>query len=408
CQRLQPSFSKMDSRASPLVVCVPLEAQKQKDGSCGVAFESSLSENQAYKIPERFVWPRWERPEGSLEELAVPVIDLAGFFQGDERDTLRAAEVVGEACRTHGFFQVTHHGVDARLLRDSLGCLEAFFQLPHSQKLKAQRKPGSTWGYAGAHADRFTSNLPWKETLSVEYQHSDAAGADPRVVQYLTSVLGEEFRQMGVVYQRYSEAMRELCLGIMELLGISLGVCRMHLREFFEDGSGILRCNNYPTCEQPELTLGTGPHSDPTALTILHQDEVGGLEVFTSGRWQAVSPVRGALVVNIGDTFMALSNGRYKSCLHRAVVNRHRDRRSLAFFLCPRKDKVVRPPEDLVRSGEGGDERKYPDFTWSQLLEFTQKHYRADMGTLQSFKQWIISSQQSSTDGTNPREHVPV
>ncbi|MQL84053.1 hypothetical protein Taro_016549 [Colocasia esculenta] len=172
-------------------------SSSDSDVSCGVAFESSPSENQAYKILARFVWPRWERPEGSLEELAVPVIDLAGFFQGDKRDTLRAAEVVGEASRTHGFFQVTHHGVDGRLLRDALGCLEVFFQLLHPQKLKAQRKPGSTWGYAGAHADRFTSNLPWKETLSVEYQHSDAAGADPHVVQYFTSVLGEEFRQMG-------------------------------------------------------------------------------------------------------------------------------------------------------------------------------------------------------------------
>ncbi|MQM15370.1 hypothetical protein Taro_048315 [Colocasia esculenta] len=149
-------------------------SSSDSDVSCGVAFESSPSENQAYKIPARFVWPRWERREGSLEELAVPVIDLAGFFQGDKRDTLRAAEVVGEASRTHGFFQ----------------------------KLKAQRKPGSTWGYAGAHADRFTSNLPWKETLSVEYQHSDAADADPHVVQYFTSVLGEEFRQMGTIHGR--------------------------------------------------------------------------------------------------------------------------------------------------------------------------------------------------------------
>lgn len=98
--------------------------------------------------------------------------------------------------------------------------------------------------------------------------------------------------------------MRELSLGIMELLGMSLGMGRMQFREFFEDSSAIMRCNNYPTCEEPELTLGTGPHCDPTALTILHQDEVAGLEVFTSGRWHAVSPVRGALVVNLGDTFM--------------------------------------------------------------------------------------------------------
>lgn len=98
--------------------------------------------------------------------------------------------------------------------------------------------------------------------------------------------------------------MFELALAITELLGMSLGVEGRRYREFFEDGSCIVRCNYYPRCQEPELALGTGPHCDPTGLTILQQDQVGGLEVFAGGKWQAVSPVRDALVINIGDTFM--------------------------------------------------------------------------------------------------------
>lgn len=92
----------------------------------------------------------------------------------------------------------------------------------------------------------------------------------------------------------------------------------------------------------------------------------------------------------------ALSNGKYKSCLHRAVVNRDKERRSLVYFVCPREDKVVRPPKDLVCGELGTFIRNYPDFTWSDLLEFTLKHYRADVATLQSFIQWLLSSKPSN------------
>ena len=98
--------------------------------------------------------------------------------------------------------------------------------------------------------------------------------------------------------------MKELSLTIMELLELSLGVERGYYREFFEDSRSIMRCNYYPPCPVPERTLGTGPHCDPTALTILLQDDVGGLEVLVDGEWRPVRPVPGAMVINIGDTFM--------------------------------------------------------------------------------------------------------
>ena len=106
------------------------------------------------------------------------------------------------------------------------------------------------------------------------------------------------------VYQEYCEAMSSLSLKIMELLGLSLGVSRDYFREFFEENDSIMRLKYYPPCQKPDLTLGTGPHCDPTSLTILHQDNVNGLQVFVENQWRSISPNPKAFVVNIGDTFM--------------------------------------------------------------------------------------------------------
>ncbi|KAM1177375.1 hypothetical protein ACFX13_017133 [Malus domestica] len=380
----------MDSSASVLLSSPSKLENHQETNSHiqkgGIApfIDSSYLQKQSH-VPTGFIWPE-SHLVAALEELNEPLVDLEGFFKGDAVATEHAAKLIRASCLSHGFFQVTNHGVDPNLLKLADDHMDHFFKLPVEEKAKVKRVPGSPWGYSGSHADRFSTNLPWKETLSFGFQ---ANGTDTVVADFFKSKLGEDFEQTGLVYQKYCESMNVLALSIMELLAISLGVDRMHYREFFEDAHSIMRCNFYPTCQEPSLTLGTGPHCDPTSLTILNQDQVGGLDVFVNKKWHSVRPIQGALVINIGDTFSALSNGKYKSCLHRAMVNRRKERRSLAFFLCPRDDKVVKPPEDLLRKEQ--ETRKYPDFTWSDLLRFTQYHYRADEATLQNFTNWFLS-----------------
>uniref|UniRef100_A0A6N2NCJ8 Fe2OG dioxygenase domain-containing protein n=1 Tax=Salix viminalis TaxID=40686 RepID=A0A6N2NCJ8_SALVM len=320
----------MDSTSSSLLLSPPPYHAKDETGST-LVFDSSFLQKQA-SLPSEFIWPHGDLVH-SEDELKEPVIDLEGFLKGDEAATARAAELVRTACSNHGFFQV-----DTSLIRAAHEEIDKIFKLPLDRKLSVRRKPGDVSGYSGAHAHRYSSKMPWKETFSFGY-HGDDHDSVPL---------------------SYCEAMKKVSLVIFELLAISLGVDRLNYRKFFEDGSSIMRCNYYPPCNNSALTLGTG----------------GGLQVFADNKWLAIRPRPDALVVNIGDTFMALSNGRYRSCLHRAVVNRESERRSLVFFVSPNEEKVVRPPQDLVcREGQ----RTYPDFTWSDLLEFTQKHYRADV-----------------------------
>ncbi|KAF6138261.1 hypothetical protein GIB67_019431 [Kingdonia uniflora] len=349
-----------------------------------IVFDANLFQDQT-DIPKGFIWPDHEKPSLNVPELSVPIIDLGGFLSGDPVASLEAAKLVDEACQKHGFFLVANHGVDFSIMENGHNFADTFFSKPLDEKRKAQRQVGQNYGYASSFTTRFSTSLPWKETLSFRF----VDGNSSIVEDYVEEKMGQDLQEFGKFYQQYSETMSALALKIMELLGTSLGIDREFLKDFYTRNDSIMRLNHYPRCQKPDLCLGTGPHVDPTSLTILHQDNVGGLEVCVDGEWHSISPNPQVFVINIGDTLMALTNCRYKSVLHRAVVNSDKPRTSIVFFLCPDKEKMVIPPKELI---DAEHPRAYPDFTWGTLLRFTQEQHRADANTLEAFSKWLAEN----------------
>lgn len=157
---------------------------------------SSDTSFQSYqsKIPSQFIWPDHEKPCLKPPELEVPTIDLRAFLSGNPQALSTVCSKVNEACKKHGFFQVVNHGVDAKLIAQAHKLIDDFFGMQLSQKQRAQRKIGEHCGYANSFIGRFSSKLPWKETLSFRYS---ADKSSKTVEEYFVNVMGDDFRQFG-------------------------------------------------------------------------------------------------------------------------------------------------------------------------------------------------------------------
>lgn len=121
------------------------------------------------------------------------------------------------------------------------------------------------------------------------------------------------------------------------------------LNQYGDGATVTARFNFYPKCPRPDLALGVKPHADGSAITILLQDkEVQGLQVQRDDQWFRVSVVPHALLVNAGDQLEIMSNGVFKSPIHRVSTNSEKDRISVAMFFLPEREKEIAPADGLV------------------------------------------------------------
>ncbi|KAJ6816677.1 gibberellin 3-beta-dioxygenase 2-like [Iris pallida] len=173
---------------------------------------------------------------------------------------------------------------------------------------------------------------------------------------YNITLLKQTCRHTEVI-EKYNKEMQKLAERLMRLKLLSLG-----LAGGFRNTTAVLQLNSYPVCPEPDRAMGLAAHTDSGLLTILHQSGAArGLQLLHSDRWVAVPPVRGALVVIVGDLGHVLSNGRFKSVVHRAVVNRIHHRISAAYLCGPSPGVRVSPV------GNPAD-RAYRAVTWREYL----------------------------------------
>lgn len=268
----------------------------------------------------------------------LPVIDVSPLLSGGEPARRSAAEDIGAACRDLGFFYAAGHAIAPEALEKLADASHRFFALPHDEKMKiAMALGGRAWRGFFPVGGELTSGKPdIKEGL---YFGEELEPDDPRVKAGLPLHGGNLFPDAvpelrGLVLDFMRDAERS-AHAIMEGVALSLGLDAQYFRRVLTAQPTLLfRIFHYPASTSAE-GWGVGEHTDYGLLTLLAQDDIGGLQVKTPNGWIEAPPIPGTLVCNIGDMLDRLTGGVYRSTPHRVLNASGRSRLSFPFFFDP-------------------------------------------------------------------------
>ncbi|KAL3376963.1 hypothetical protein AABB24_003406 [Solanum stoloniferum] len=321
------------------------EARSRKlGGSLKVPNVQELAKQQLAGVPPRYI--RINDDENQLYNSSVilphqlaPVIDMKKLLEIKNDDTeLNRFHL---ACKEWGFFQLVNHGVSSSLMEKVKTEIRAFFDLPMEEKKKFEQEDGDVEGYGQAFVVSEEQKLDWSDILYMITLPTHLR--KPHLFPKLPTSLRDALEQ-------YSTALKELAMKILYVMARALGMKAGDINVLFkQDGTQMVRINYYPPCPQPERVMGLCPHTDAIGLAILLQvNETEGLQIKKDGAWIPVPYLPDAFVVNIGDILEIVTNGIYKSIEHRAIVNKDKERISIATFLSPKLNGDLGPAASLL------------------------------------------------------------
>ncbi|VYS69991.1 unnamed protein product [Arabidopsis thaliana] len=301
--------------------------------------------------------------------LELPMFDISKPLSESSLTSLQ------DACKEWGFFYVTNHGVSRDMYKKLRRFSTGVFELEDEEKMKMG---------ASNYTPRFIAS-PFFESLRVSGPDFYAS-AKSSVDAFSDQATDEEFSGL---MKEYGEKMTKLCEKIMKAILSSFGDDLHHKYYESEFGNchGYFRINNYTipsdqeddhhNGDEQDLIEGLGMHTDMSCITIVDQDDIGGLQVRTRDGigLMDINPKDEALVVNVGDLLHAWTNGRLRSSQHRVILKRRGfvgNRFSLAFFWCFDDGKVVFAPDEVVGGCEGM--RVFRSFKCGDYLRFRESN----------------------------------
>ncbi|XP_059632379.1 1-aminocyclopropane-1-carboxylate oxidase homolog 1-like [Cornus florida] len=270
-------------------------------------------------VPRIFIHPPAKFDNSCKTQFGFPTIDLNGI----DEDPIRRKEIVDqvrEASETWGFFQVINHGIPVSILEEMMEGVRRFNEQDTEVKKQWYTRDATKTVVYQCNFDLHTAPAAnWRDTVYC------SMAPNPPNPKELPAVCRD-------IMIDYSKHIMNLGLTLFELLSESLGLNSHHLKDMNCAEGLLLLGHYYPACPEPELTFGTTNHADSGFLTVLLQDQIGGLQVLHENQWVDVPPNPGALIVNIADLLQLITNDKFKSVNHRVLAKKIGPRISVASF----------------------------------------------------------------------------
>lgn len=285
----------------------------------------------------------------------IPIVDFANFESGDEALRRKVAAQVDWAASEVGFMYVDNLGIDQALLKEAFGSSATFFDQERSEKERWAYIQDINHGYQGTGDQRLDPTIApdLKEAFTMRDIHKNEESPDlwpsPDFLHTASRFFDEALRGSNIV---------------MEAFAMALDLPVDYFRNCHYGQNVALRYLHYPA-NQGELTeeqLGCGAHTDFGTITLLFQDDVGGLQIQgRDGQWRDAVYIPGTIIINTADLVATWTNDRYCSTPHRVKpMPSDKDRYSIAYFVDPDTDTPVSAFESCVSDD---NPPKYPDTT---------------------------------------------
>lgn len=302
---------------------------------------------------------------------ALPIIDIAPLYADDASAWPAVAEQIDRACRDWGFFYIVGHPIGAERIDALLSAAKTFFAQPAEEKLRIDiTQTAHHRGYGAIATEQLDPSKPsdLKETFDMGF-HMPADHPEVLAGKPLRGPNRHpDMPAWAELMESHYTDMQELAKTLLRAMAMALDIEHDFFDARFHEPISVLRMIHYPprhTASSAEQQ-GAGAHTDYGCVTLLYQDEAGGLQVRArSGKWIDAPPIAGSFVVNIGDMMARWSNDRYTSTPHRVISPLGVDRYSMPFFAEPHPDTLI---DCLPNCSSADNPAKYTPVTSAEYL----------------------------------------